>query len=206
MAGLHLEVDTRDMVSLNALAKAYGQRGLIAAERALKKTLKRTETLGIRALAKHENLPSSVLRRHRVFRSKKIRGAGTIRSIKSAPLSFSSSVKGNGLSGDVWFGLRDIPVRYLLSDSTRARFLERPPKRGLRIRKRHYPHAFAALGQNANFGIFEREGASRLPLRQVTTQFSRGATAALRSIMPEVRPIFRRTLVQELNYAVNVKR
>jgi hypothetical protein len=144
--------------------------------RAINKTLSWAISQGLRAIARESDVPLSVLRRRR--RGKLHR-------------AFRRE-----LSGAAWFGV--LPVR--AGDVGKPR----QSRLGARVGKHFFDKAFVATMSTGHTGVFLRQRASRLPIKEQGVYLT-PAVRALEGVRDQLADRFQTTFAQEFNYEVNVR-
>jgi hypothetical protein len=173
---LALELDPRELASIQtALDERPAQAGR-ALVRAINKTLTWAVSQGLRAIARENDIPLKALRGRRRGRK---RNASRRR-----------------LTGTAWFGT--LPVR--ASDVGAPR----QTRAGARAGKHFFDRAFVARVTSGHIGIFKRAGHSRLPILEQVVRLQ-AADKAIEGVARALPARLETTFAQEFNFEVNVR-
>jgi len=136
----------------------------------------------------------------RYFRRQGLRGISSkLETLQKSILSrfFTSSAKSKKLQGKVWIGLNELPAHRLGKG--------RQTKKGVRVKKRFFPHAFMPFKKVADGRkklIFQRKDKNTIELVKISLAEN---LDFLENLEEKAGRFFLTTFEQELNFEVNIR-
>lgn len=154
---MRIDINAEGMEELLAGIRSQGERAVIAANRAVGKTVDQTVTAIASELGAASRVPVGLLKRHRIY------------SLKPS---------GKRLRGRVWVGFAPVKAAYVGTLSKTAK--------GARAGQHSFPGSFIARMQSGHRGVFHRTGFDRkiqedvVEIKGITASVNRDAAQRLR--------------------------
>lgn len=168
---LTLEIDPRELASIQGAIAARPEMAARALVRAINKTITWAVSQGLRAIAKQHDIPLKALTGRRRGRTRR--------------------ASRRNMTGIAWFGT--LPVRASDVGTPRQNRL------GARAGSHFFPGAFVATMHSGHIGIFKRAGYSRLPIKEQVVRLS-AASQAIDGVKNDVANRLEITFAQEMNF------
>jgi len=173
---LALELDPRELASIQVALNERPEQAGRALVRAINKTLTWAVSQGLRAIASANDVPLKALRGRRRGRKRNASRRNQV--------------------GTAWFGI--LPVR--ASDVGTPR----QSRLGARAGKHFFSGAFVATMPSGHIGIFKRRTQSRLPIIEQVVRLQ-SAETAIDGVARQTSTRLETVFAQEFNFEVNVK-